>query len=319
MNPLARRSRSSDRPGPAGVAGRSGRPGRPGSVLVRQRYACAYEEGPRPIPPTPPALRLAGPVLAPATVRACAITQEPVLALTYDDGPDPATTIPVLDALAQRHVRATFFVLAEQVLAHPGVLRRIVTDGHEVALHGFDHTRLTTLPFAQAIGSIRRARDIVEEVAQRRVRLFRPAYGAQTPRLAVATRALGLDVVLWSAWARDWTDEPTQVLLDRAIGAAHPGGIMLLHDASVGVSGYRGRGAGSEAGAGGQPGAEAAAGPGAGAAPGASRVLPTFDRGALTGGLIDELRARGYRFPTVSGLAQLAPVGRMVWFERPSA
>ena len=224
MNPLARRRGSADRPGPTGLAGRSGRSGSPGSVLVRQRYACAYEEGPRAVPPTPPALRLARPVLAPATVRACAITPEPVLALTYDDGPDPATTNPVLDALAQRRVRATFFVLAEQVLAHPGVLRRIVADGHEVALHGFDHTRLTTLPFAQAIGSIRRSRDIVEEVAQRRVRLFRPAYGAQTPQLAVATRALGLDVVLWSAWARDWTDEPTQVLLHRAIGAAHPGG-----------------------------------------------------------------------------------------------
>lgn len=309
MNPLARRRGSADRPGPTGLAGRSGRSGSPGSVLVRQRYACAYEEGPRAVPPTPPALRLARPVLAPATVRACAITPEPVLALTYDDGPDPATTNPVLDALAQRRVRATFFVLAEQVLAHPGVLRRIVADGHEVALHGFDHTRLTTLPFAQAIGSIRRSRDIVEEVAQRRVRLFRPAYGAQTPQLAVATRALGLDVVLWSAWARDWTDEPTQVLLHRAIGAAHPGGIVLLHDASVGVSGFRGRGAVGEPGG----------APGAGAEPGASRVLPTFDRGALTGGLIDELRSRGYRFPTVSGLAQLAPVGRMVWFERASA
>ncbi len=266
------------------------------AVLIRRRYACEYETGPRPLPTTPLPLRVAAPVLAPVTVRACAVTDEPVLALTYDDGPDPATTPAVLDALAARGVRATFFVLAEQVRDHPRVLRRIVADGHEVALHGWDHTRLTRLPLREAMRAIRRAQALVADVAEQPIRLFRPAYGAQTRPMALATRALGLDVVLWSAWARDWSDEPTDVLTARAIGAAHPGGIMLLHDASTGVGG----------GVGGGVGMDESAGPVA---------RPTFDRGALTGGLIDELRTRGYRFPTVSGLAQLAPVGRMVWSE----
>lgn len=268
------------------------------SVLVRQRYACAYEEGPRALPPTPLPLRLARPVLAPATVLACAVTDEPVLALTYDDGPDPETTLPVLDALARRGVRATFFVLAEQALAHPDVLRRIVADGHELGLHGWDHTRLTAMPLVRALRSIRRARAVVEDIGGVPVRLFRPAYGAQSLAQGVATRALGLDVVLWSAWARDWSDEPTDVLTRRAIDAAHPGGIMLLHDASTGVGG-------------------GAAGPGA-AEPATPKARPTFDRGALTGALVDELRSRGYRFPTVSGLRRLAPQGRMVWAEKRS-
>lgn len=268
------------------------------SVLIRRRYVCAYEQGPRELPATPAPLRLAAPVLLPATVRACAATTEPVLALTYDDGPDPATTGPVLDALAARGVRATFFVLAEQVLRHPQVLRRIVADGHEVGLHGWDHTRLTRLPFAPAMRAIAQARSAVQHVAQQPVRLFRPAYGAQTTAMALATRALGLDVVLWSAWARDWSDEPTQVLLDRAIGAAHPGGIMLLHDASAGV---------------GRQGMDGESGDGPGAGP---RARPTFERGALTAGLVDELTSRGYRFATVTGLGQAAPAGRVLWAER---
>lgn len=267
------------------------------SVLVRRRYACAYEEGPRALPPTPLPLRLARPVLAPATVLACAVTDEPLLALTYDDGPDPATTLPVLDALAQRGVRATFFVLAEQALAHPDVLRRIVADGHELGLHGWDHSRLSAQPLPAAMRAITRARSVVQDIAGVKVRLFRPAYGAQTLAQGVATRALGLDVVLWSAWARDWSQEPTDVLTRRAIDAAHPGGIMLLHDASTGVGG-------------------GAAGPDVASA--APKPRPTFDRGALTGALVDELRTRGYRFPTVSGLRRLAPQGRMVWAERRS-
>lgn len=262
------------------------------SVLIRQRYACAYEEGPRELPPTPAVLRWGRPLLAPATVLACAVTSEPVLALTYDDGPDPATTVPVLDALAAAGVRATFFVLAEQAQAHPEVLRRIVADGHELGLHGWDHRRLTTVPFADAMGSIRRARRVVEELAGVRIRLFRPAYGAQTRAMAVTTRALGLDVVLWSAWAKDWTDEPTSVLLERAVGAAHPGGIMLLHDAAAGID--RGLGGGMVEGG----------------------ALPVFDRGALSAGLIAQLRERGYRFETVSGLADAAPTGRMLWAEK---
>ncbi|MDO5712379.1 MAG: polysaccharide deacetylase family protein [Micrococcales bacterium] len=261
--------------------------------MIRRRYACAYEEGPRQQGATPALLRWGRPMIAPVTVLACAVTQEPVLALTYDDGPDPQTTPAVLDALAAGGAQATFFVLAEQAQAHPQVLRRIVADGHELALHGWDHRRLTTLPFAEAMGSIRRARRVVEDLVGVRLRLFRPAYGAQTMAMAVATRALGLDVVLWSAWARDWTAEPTDVLLERAAGAAHPGGILLLHDAAAGVGGGMGSLTGSTA-----------------------VAAPIFDRGALTAGLLEQLSARGYRFETVSGLRSVAPAGRMLWAER---
>ena len=261
----------------------------PGWLLIRQRYACAYEQGPRPLPPTPAVLRWGSPILAPATVLACAVTEEPVLALTYDDGPDPATTGPVLDALAGRGVKATFFVLAQQARTHPEVLARIVDDGHELGLHGWDHRRLTTMPFTMAMTSIRRARRVVEDLAGVRVPLFRPPYGAQTRAMAVATRMLGLDVVLWSAWARDWTDEPTDVLLERAVGAAHPGGIMLLHDAAAGVGGGMG-------------------------APGSP--APVFDRGRLTAGLLARLSESGYRFETVGGLRRSAPAGRMLWAEK---
>src|SRR6266536_442678 len=71
------------------------------------------------------------------------------VALTFDDGPDPGHTAGVLDALAARRVRATFFMLSERAEAEPELARRVLAEGHEVGLHGADHARLTELTPAQ--------------------------------------------------------------------------------------------------------------------------------------------------------------------------
>lgn len=256
-------------------------------MLLRQRYVCDYEAGPRPVPPPSTAYRIAKPVLMPLSVLACVVTDEPLIALTYDDGPDPQTTPAVLDALGEHGLPATFFVLAEQAIAHPQVVRRIVEAGHELALHGWDHRRLSMLPLREALASVRRAREAVEQISGRPLTWFRPPYGAQTVPLALGVRAMGLDIVLWSAWARDWHDEPTAVLADRALAAAHPGGILLLHDAPAGIA----------------------------AGPDGVRTLPTFSRAGLTSRLIEGLRSTGYRFETVSGLVEAATPGRTPWWE----
>ncbi len=70
-------------------------------------------------------------------------TEQPLAAITFDDGPSPEHTPPILDALRERGVRATFFVLGRNVRAHPEIVKRIVDDGHELASHGDDHSILT--------------------------------------------------------------------------------------------------------------------------------------------------------------------------------
>jgi peptidoglycan/xylan/chitin deacetylase (PgdA/CDA1 family) len=159
-----------------------------------------------------------------------AAADEPVVALTYDDGPDPTQTPALLDVLGERQVSATFFVLVEQAEAHPEVVRRMVREGHEVALHGIDHTALTTVSGAEAARRIRSGKQRIEALTGRPIRYFRPAFGDLSVTACLAARRTGMDVVIWSAWAQDWIDASAQEVADRAVRALHPGAIVLLHD-----------------------------------------------------------------------------------------
>jgi peptidoglycan/xylan/chitin deacetylase (PgdA/CDA1 family) len=158
------------------------------------------------------------------------VTEARFVALTYDDGPDPNGTPAVLDALAAAGMTASFFVLADRAEAHPELVRRTVAEGHEVGLHGCDHTRLTTLDDRDARRSIEDGRRRVEAVAGRPVRFFRPPFGAQRPSTLRAARRAGLEVVVWSVDARDWEPDPPAEVAARALTASRPGAVILLHD-----------------------------------------------------------------------------------------
>ncbi len=203
----------------------------------------------------------------------CVDTRERVAALTYDDGPHPEHTPRILDVLAERGETATFFVLARQVRRHPAIAQRIVADGHELALHGEDHTSLATLGVREAISRIRAARAEVEDVTGSRLHLYRPPYGTITPAQMIALRTTGLRLVIWSSDATDWLHDEEDVLAERAHGGVFPGGIVLLHD---------------------DRGDPETAGP--------ADVLPAFDRAAVLTGLLDRLDADGYDLRTVGQL-----------------
>jgi peptidoglycan/xylan/chitin deacetylase (PgdA/CDA1 family) len=152
------------------------------------------------------------------------------VALTYDDGPGPATAA-VLDVLARHGAGATFFVLVERAEAHPDLVRRIVAEGHEVALHGVDHRRLTTMDPAAVRAHIAEGRRRLEDCAGVPVRWFRPPYGSQTPRTFAAARRCGLGVVVWTCDADDWIDHEPAEIATLALDRLAPGGVLLLHDA----------------------------------------------------------------------------------------
>jgi peptidoglycan/xylan/chitin deacetylase (PgdA/CDA1 family) len=105
-------------------------------------------------------------------------TEEPVVALTFDDGPDPETTPAVLELLARAGARATFFMLVDRAEAHPELVSETVGAGHEVGLHGLDHTRLTTLPPTEVYRRLRDGRDRLSRLVGAPIRLFRAPHGA---------------------------------------------------------------------------------------------------------------------------------------------
>lgn len=155
------------------------------------------------------------------------------VALTFDDGPDPRGTPAVLDALAGLGWRATFFVLGEQARRHPGVLRRVVAAGHEIALHGHRHANHLRRSPAWVRRDLTRAYGTVEELTGVKPRWFRPPYGVLTGGTLAATRGLGLTPVLWTAWGRDWCRTSPERVARTVLADLREGGTVLLHDSDL--------------------------------------------------------------------------------------
>jgi len=161
----------------------------------------------------------------------CGVGRAGHVALTFDDGPDPDSTPSFLAALDRLGWRATFFMLGEQVRAHPAVAAEVARAGHEIALHGQEHrSHLARGPVAVA-DDLRRSLALLTEATGRRPRWYRPPYGIVAGGTLLACRSLGLRPVLWTAWGRDWRAEATaRTVLDDIAAGVLSGGTVLLHD-----------------------------------------------------------------------------------------
>ena len=153
------------------------------------------------------------------------------VALTFDDGPDPAITPEVARLLGERGVSATFFVLGEMAVRAPGLVADLAAAGHEIGVHGWEHRYLTLRGPRATLDDIRRATELIEGAAGRRPRLFRPPYGVLTGGALAAARRLGLTPVLWGAWGREWAPGATPESVYASLAARLHGGVtVLLHD-----------------------------------------------------------------------------------------
>jgi peptidoglycan/xylan/chitin deacetylase (PgdA/CDA1 family) len=168
------------------------------------------------------------------TVRAVA-TADPRVVMTFDDGPDPVSTPRVLDALERHGAGATFFVLLTRVRRYPELIRSIVDAGHEVGLHGVDHTRLTSLAPREVGRRTAAGRSELEDAVQREVRWFRAPYGAMLPAHWMAVKRAGVEPVGWGPTPEDWRDLPEEHLAAEGMRGCERGSIILAHDATAGA------------------------------------------------------------------------------------
>jgi peptidoglycan/xylan/chitin deacetylase (PgdA/CDA1 family) len=156
--------------------------------------------------------------------------------LTFDDGPWPATTERVLDALRQECVRATFFLIGRNAQARPALARRELAEGHTVAYHSFSHPMLDRMPIAVAQADIDRGIAAVDGAlngqAARAAPFFRFPYFSSTPPLLDWLEHRRMAVFGADLWASDWNpmspDQELRLILER-VEASH-GGIILFHD-----------------------------------------------------------------------------------------
>lgn len=154
--------------------------------------------------------------------------------LSYDDGPDPRHTPKILNVLDEFNATATFFVLMSKVRLDPGLLHEVKAAGHEIALHGVDHQRLTLFTGREVTSRTAAGKAELEDLIGTSVRWMRPPYGAQTISTWRALRRAGVTPVMWSGTFWDWKELPHEQRVAKAISTAAPGVILLAHDSFPG-------------------------------------------------------------------------------------
>ncbi|MEJ3659240.1 polysaccharide deacetylase family protein [Actinomycetes bacterium KLBMP 9759] len=196
-------------------------------------------------------------------------TDARVVALTFDDGPDPAGTQPMLDALAAKGVPGTFYLVGAAMQQHPELARAIVAAGHELGNHTFTHTRMMFVSPGFVAREVERTDEQIRAAGYTGEITFRPPNGKKLLALPYYLQQHGRRTVTWDVEPLDGlaADAPADAITRYVVERVRPGSIVLLHGM------YQGREQ-----------ARAAIGP-----------------------IVDELRGRGYTFVTVSQLLARAP------------
>ena len=160
------------------------------------------------------------------------------VAITFDDGPDPKWTPQVLDILKAANVKAAFFLVGANAENYPGLVRRIVEEGHEIGNHTYYHPNLALCWPEHVRLELNATQLLLETITGRSTTLFRPPYAADTSPSQLSELAplqiaqdLGYLVVLENIDPQDWAQPGADIILQRVKQQRRDGSIILLHDA----------------------------------------------------------------------------------------
>lgn len=215
-------------PAPRTLAEPTANPGQP-TVNTES----ARPRPPRPLnpPPADPELSLSDFQPGKGTVYSSVFVRGSYIAMTFDDGPHAQFTPTLLDQLKARNIKATFFVVGQNVAALPQIAKRIVDEGHEIANHSWSHPAFAKMSTEAVSSQIQRTEDAIFAATGLRSTNFRPPYGSITAaQKKWIPEKYNLRILLWSVDPLDWRKPGDAVLRSRIVNGAHYGAIILAHD-----------------------------------------------------------------------------------------
>ena len=152
------------------------------------------------------------------------------IALTFDDGPHPRYTPEILDVLKKYDVKATFFLIGENIALYPDLVKRILAEGHEIGNHTFTHRGIGEYTEHQLGREMEHCEKVIYEVVEYRPKLFRPPGGRLDQKVRRLAEAFDYKVILWNIDTRDWAHESPESIKENVIENIEAGSIILMHD-----------------------------------------------------------------------------------------
>lgn len=160
----------------------------------------------------------------------------PFIAMTFDDGPSQKLTPKLLSILGDRHIKATFFVLGENVAEHPEIVAQAAQQGHEIGSHSWSHPNLAKMSDESVRSQLRRTDEVIKNATGKAPTLFRPPYGSITARQKRWIHdEFGYNIVMWDVDPFDWKRPGPAVVTNRIVKETRPGSIVLSHDIHPGT------------------------------------------------------------------------------------
>src|SRR6201993_2294393 len=164
-------------------------------------------------------------------------TDGPYIAMSFDDGPSAILTPKLLDLLAARHIKVTFFVIGENVAEHPEIVARAAREGHEIGNHSWSHPNFAKMSQESVRSQLQRTDDAIKNATGKRPTLMRPPYGSLTEREKHWIHdEFGYQIILWDVDPYDWKRPGPAVVRNRILKETRPGSIVLSHDIHPGTN-----------------------------------------------------------------------------------
>src|SRR5260370_29653898 len=159
------------------------------------------------------------------------------MALTFDDGPNDPHTLRLLDVLVKHQAKVTFFLIGKYVRQRPEIARAIQAGGHTIGNHSYNHPNLIFVSAARLRQELEDCRKVLEDAIGAPAPLFRPPFGGRRPNVLRTARSLGLEPVMWSVTAYDWSAKSAEAIVGKVTTQVEArrrkqGEIVLLHDGS---------------------------------------------------------------------------------------
>ncbi len=160
----------------------------------------------------------------------CSHTDEKVLALTFDDGPHPRYTKEILALLDEYGIRATFFMIGENIANYPETARMVFEAGHEIGNHTDTHPCIRRIDHNGLAKEMQDAEKKIVELTGSKPNLFRPPEGLCSHDICEIAQKMDYSVILWTVDTRDWAGTPSEVIKDGVLKRVRGGDILLFHD-----------------------------------------------------------------------------------------